>query len=172
MPLFSDKTYEKAHEAETKTIGVPFQENMYLANINEIEHKADADEWDTIGGVWQRTGKTCDKLLFHIILEKPIDGEELLDIKGGTPKYNSITVWVDPTRLGYTKNGAREERLLITAAMNWDVDADLNIAILEDLYESKKLINKKLKVYVKVSEKKDGTKINKVSSYIPYVEKE
>lgn len=147
----------------------PFAENMYVANVSEIEiTQEQGTDWS--GGMPVKTDEMVDQVRVTFILEKPVDGETLYNVDGEEAEYNSTRFWFDPIRTGHSARGPSKARQFLCAAMGWDTDVDIDLAVLEDLIVNKKLLGKQLKLYISLFVRKDGTKGNKIERFVSIVE--
>jgi len=162
--LFKDTTYEAAENIGKEF--TPFAENMYLAEIVEIK-VTEVQDTDWSGGAPVRTEEMVDQVEVTFLLESPIDGDKVLNCNGEESNFYTTKFWFSPIKLGTSQRGPSRARQFLCAVMGWDITAELSLSILEDLITAKKLEGKKIKLYLSLEERKDGSKKNKIERFLP-----
>lgn len=171
MGLFSSDTYKKAEEMVNASAFTPFAENMYIVSIQDLE-VMQVQDTDWSSGAPVRTEDMVDQVQVTFHIEKPIDGDTVQDIDGDTVQFMTTRFWFDPKKTGMSSRGPSRARQFLIAALDIK-DADMpespmeRLEMLEKLITEKTLIGKQLKLYITVTERKDGTKRNKIERFVP-----
>ena len=160
MALFKQSTVD----AEKKFDAInAFKADVYNASVVAVEVvEVDDTNWDS-GHPVKNPDIKVDNVRVTLDIESTVDGSPIIGVDGNPPTFTSLSFWFDPTRTGMSKKGPSKARVLITTLMDWDIKEKINLMVLEDLISNGKLIEKKIRCAVSVTEAGK----NRIDNFMP-----
>ena len=159
MGLFSQETIEQ--EKEFGEI-IPFAANIYNCEVIEVKVVQTEDtNWDS-GQPVRVPDTLVDQVQVVFDVQSTFDGSPVTSPDGKDPTFTSLSLWFSPVKTGMSKKGPSRARQFITTVMDWKINDPINLAILEDLIVNKKLIGKKLRLNISVTDKNK----NKIDGFL------
>jgi len=164
MSLFKESTYERA---KVIAEGFPvFQENLYEAQVFDIK-VVEMQDTDWTSGHPVKTDKMIDSVEVTLKLLKTVDGELPKMLDGNETQKDLIKFWFDPLKLGFNKKTKEptKGRQFLTAIQSLDGNAELTLEDLEKQIETAEFSGQKVKCFLTVITKEDGSKKNALSRF-------
>ena len=151
--VFSMK--DMATEVANKPRFIPLADNLYVLEVQDVKEET--------GPTYDGKGEQ-EQVIVTFKVKQPVDGSEMVDIEGQYPKNDLLKVWLNPAAISFNTrtNQPHKARQVLTAIMGVPVESPLEIKSWDDL------VGKKVKAYVSVTTKPDGTKSNKLDKFSPY----
>jgi len=144
-----------AEEAGKRPQFVPLTENLYVLEVQ--------DAISEMGTTYDGKGEQ-EQIVITFKVLKPLDGGDLIDIEGNYPTSDTMKVWCNPAAVGFNRktNQPHKTRQVLTAILGVPVESPIEIEGWDDL------IGKKVKAYISLTTRPDGSKGNKLDKFSPF----
>lgn len=147
-----------AEEMAKRPQFIPLADNLYVLEVHDVKLE--------MGQTYDGTGEE-EKIVITFKVKNTIDGTPLIDIEGNYPKNDLLKTWCNPKSVGFNvkTNQPHKTRQILTAILGIPIESPIEINDWNDL------VGKKVKAYISVTNKTDGTKGNKLDKFSAFESK-